>query len=61
LLDSNTVPLIKLHWWAQAPHSQYGRPPRTKLVRAAPPHFGQTNPSGQRAARSAAWHCTSLP
>jgi len=61
LLASNIVPLIRLAWCGHAPHCQYGSPPRTNWVRAAPPHFGQTKPRGQRAACSAAWHCASVP
>jgi hypothetical protein len=39
---------------------KHANPPRTKRLRAAPPHFGQTKPRGQRAACSATWHCASL-
>ena len=61
LVDSKTVPLMTLHWWRQAEHCQYSRPSRRNELVMPQLHAGQANPAGQRAAISAASHCSSVP
>ena len=61
LLASKIVPLMTLHWWRQTEHWKYSRPCRRNELFWRASHAGQTKPSGQREAISAASHLSSLP
>ena len=52
LLDAKIVPLTRLHWWRQLLHWKYSRPCRLNSLCQVCSQRGQTNPLGQRQART---------
>jgi len=61
LVLANIVPAISEVWWRQALHWNSSRPWCSTVQCAVPAQRGHVKPLGQRAAFTAAAHCSCVP